>query len=68
MLILFGVLQAELNIPADVIVALVNGEFESFALLVPVLEDLLFLFLVENDIDVDSASEPSEKAGDFILN
>ena len=68
MFILFGVLQVELDIPTDIIVAFVDGKFESLAFLIPELEDLLLLFLVQNDIDVNSASQPSKEAGDFILN
>ena len=68
MFILFGVLQVELDIPASIIVAFVDGKFDSFAFLIPELEDLLLLFLVQNDIDVNSASQPSKEAGDFILN
>ncbi len=68
MFVLFGVLEVELDVATHVIVGLVDGQFESFAFLVSVLEDFLFLFFVKNDINVDSASQSTEEAGDFILN
>lgn len=68
MLILFGVLEIELNITADIIIGLIDGKFESLSFFVSVLEDFLFLFFIEDDIDVDSTRESAEEAGDFVLN
>ncbi len=68
MLILFGVLKIELNVTADIIVGFVDRKFDSLSFFVSVLEDFLFLFFVEDDIDVDGTGEPAEEAGDFVLN
>jgi hypothetical protein len=68
MLILFGVLEIELNVAADIIIGLIDGKFESLSFFVSVLEDFLFLFFIEDDIDVDSTRESAEEAGDFVLN
>lgn len=68
MLILFGVLEIELNITGDIIIGLIDGKFESLSFFVSVLEDFLLLFFIEDDIDVDSTRESAEEAGDFVLN
>jgi hypothetical protein len=68
MLILFGVLEIELNVTGDIIIGLIDGKFESLSFFVSVLEDFLLLFFIEDDIDVDSTRESAEEAGDFVLN
>lgn len=68
MLILFGIFEIELNITADVIVGLIDGKSESLSFFVSVLEYFLFLFFVKNDINVDTATQTTKEAGDFILN
>jgi hypothetical protein len=68
MLILFGVFEIELNVTADIIVGFVDRKFDSLSFFVSVLEDFLFLFFVEDDIDVDGTGEPAKEAGDFVLN
>lgn len=56
MFVLFGIFQVELYNAADVVVALVDGEFESFSLFVSILEDLLVDFFIEDDIDINRSS------------
>ena len=68
MLILFGVLEIELNVTGDIIIGLIDGKFKSLSFFVSVLEDFLLLFFIEDDIDVDSTRESAEEAGDFVLN
>jgi hypothetical protein len=68
MLILFGVLEIELNVTGDIIIGLIDWKFESLSFFVSVLEDFLLLFFIEDDIDVDSTRESAEEAGDFVLN
>lgn len=67
MFVLFSVLKIKLDDTADIIIGLVNWEFDFVTFFVSVLKDFGFLFFVENDLDVDSATETTEEAGYFIL-
>lgn len=52
---------------ADVIVALIDGQFAFLALLVSILKHLSVDFFIKNNIDIYTTSQSSKEAGDFIL-
>jgi hypothetical protein len=65
--VFFGIFEIELYDTADIIVGLVNREFDFFTFFVSVLKYLGFLFLVQNDINVDGAAETTKEAAYCVL-
>jgi hypothetical protein len=68
MLIFFSVFEVELDNAADIIIGFVDRKFNPFAFFIAILENFRFLFFIEDDVDVDCATEAAEEAADFVLN
>ena len=67
MFVLLSFFQIKLDDTADIIVCLVNGELDSFTFFVSVLEDFRLLFLVQNDVNVNGATQSTEEAAYCVL-
>lgn len=67
MLVAFGIFEIEIDDSTDIVIAFVDGEFDSFTFFVSVLKHFLFLLFVKHDIDINGAAESTEKVSDFIL-
>lgn len=68
MLIFFCVFEIELDDAADIVIGFVDRKFDPFAFFVAILENFGFLFFIQDDVDVDCATEAAEEAADFVLN
>ena len=68
MLIFFCIFEVELDDTADIVIGFVDRKFDPFAFFVAILENFRFLFFIEDDVDVDCATEAAKEAADFVLN
>jgi hypothetical protein len=68
MLIFFCIFEVELDDAADIVIGFVDRKFDAFAFFIAILENFRFLFFIEDDVDVDCATEAAEEAAEFVLN
>jgi hypothetical protein len=68
MLIFFCIFEVELDDAADIVIGFVDRKFDAFAFFIAILENFRFLFFIEDDVDIDCATEAAEEAAHFVLN